>query len=81
MAMVRISDETREKLRELAEHSGMSMQAVLDVAVERHRRACFFAELDAAYAELRADPGVWAEELAERAQLDGTLADDLEPSQ
>jgi predicted transcriptional regulator len=81
VAMVRISEETRDKVRELADRSGTSMQAVLDEAVERHRRACFFAELDAAYADLRAQPEAWAEELAERAQMGGTLADDLAPDE
>ncbi|HEX6677076.1 MAG TPA: hypothetical protein VF486_18860 [Actinomycetes bacterium] len=38
----------------------------------------FFAELDAAYARLRADPAAWEEELAERAELEGTLADGLD---
>lgn len=75
---VRISDQTRDNLRELARRSGESMQTLLDRAVEQYRRSRFFADVDAAYAALRADPESWSEELAEREALDGTLADDLD---
>jgi hypothetical protein len=44
----------------------------------RDPRERFFAELHAAYARLRADPTAWEEELAERAELEGTLADGLD---
>jgi len=46
--------------------------------VERYRRERFFAELNDAFARLRADPVAWAEVLAERAELEGTLADGLD---
>jgi hypothetical protein len=46
--------------------------------VENHRREQFLAELDAAYQRLQADPVAWAEELAERAELEGTLAEGLD---
>jgi predicted transcriptional regulator len=75
---VRISEDTRDKLRALSERSGESMQDVLDQAVEQYRRSRFFAEVDLAYAALRADPAVWADELAERETLDGAVADDLD---
>ena len=74
---VRISEETRAKLRELAASTGEPMQRVLDRAVDAYRRSRFFADLDSAYASLRADPVAWAEELEERAELEGALADDL----
>jgi hypothetical protein len=38
----------------------------------------FFAELDAAYARLQADPVAWEEYRAEQAELEGTLADGLD---
>ncbi len=74
---VRISEETRVTLRELAAATGEPMHRVLERAVDSYRRARFFTELDAAYASLRADPEGWAEELQERADLEGTLGDDL----
>lgn len=48
------------------------------VSDKERRRREFFAAYNAAYAALRADPQAWARELAERAELDGTLADGLE---
>lgn len=74
---VRISEQTRATLRELAEKLGEPMHAVLEQAVEAYRRERFFADLDAAYAALRSDPSAWREELEERSELDGALADDL----
>jgi predicted transcriptional regulator len=74
---VRVSQHTHEVLRELAAATGESLQQVLEDAVERYRRERFFADLHAAYARLRADQTAWREELAERAALDGTLADGL----
>lgn len=74
---VRVTQHTHEVLRELAAATGASLQEVLEDAVERYRRERFFADLHAAYARLRADPTAWEEELAERAELEGTLADGL----
>lgn len=74
---VRVTQHTHEVLRELADSTGEPMQRVLEDAVERYRRERFFADLHAAYAHLRADQAAWEEELAERAELDGTLADGL----
>jgi hypothetical protein len=44
---------------------------------EEAERARFFQAYNAGYAELRADPDAWAEELRERALWDVTLADGL----
>jgi predicted transcriptional regulator len=74
---VRVTEHTHQMLRELAETTGEPMQQVLESAVERYRRERFFAELHAAYGRLRADRIAWDEELAERAELDATLADGL----
>jgi predicted transcriptional regulator len=75
---VRVTEETHELLRKLAAATGEPLQRVLERAVENYRREQFFAELDAAYERLQADPVAWAEELAERAELEGTLADGLD---
>jgi hypothetical protein len=74
---VRVTQHTHEVLRELAAARGESLQQVLEDAVERYRRERFFADVHAAYARLRADQAAWEEELAERAELEGTLADGL----
>jgi predicted transcriptional regulator len=75
---VRVSTETHELLRKLAEATGEPLQRVLERAVENYRREQFFAELDTAYERLQADPVAWEEELAERAEWEVTLADGLD---
>jgi hypothetical protein len=75
---VRVSEHTHELLRKLAASTGEPLQKVLERAVEHYRREQFFVELDAAYARLQADPVAWADELAERAELEGTLGDGLD---
>ncbi len=75
---VRVSEETHELLRKLAAATGEPLQRVLERAVENYRREQFFAELDAAYTRLQADPAAWEEELAERALWESTLADGLD---
>ena len=76
-AMVRISDQTREALREIAHVEQQSMQAVLEKAVEQYRRKRLFQELDAAYSKLREDPEAWRSLEAERKGWDVTLEDGL----
>jgi hypothetical protein len=75
---VRVSEHTHELLRKLATATGEPLQKVLERAVETYRREQFYAEFNAAFERLRADPVAWSEELAERAELEGTLADGLD---
>src|SRR5437762_11572268 len=75
---VRMSEETREKLRDLAHQEHESMQTILDKAVEAYRLQLFWDQVTDAYAALRADPEAWAEELAERKLWEATLMDGLE---
>jgi predicted transcriptional regulator len=74
---VRVTEHTHNVLRELAEASGEPLQKILEEAVEQYRREWFFADLHAAYERLAADQAAWQDELAERAELEGTLADGL----
>lgn len=74
---VRLAEETRATLRELARQRGEPMSVVLDKAVEAYRRQCLFEQANAAYAALRSDPEAWAQEQDERRAWEGTLADDL----
>ena len=78
MPSTRISESTREALRQLAEASGVSMQALIDKAVETYRRQRFLEESNRAFEVLRANPKKWKSEQAEREAWDATLADDLE---
>ena len=75
---VRVSQETRQALRELAEQTGDPIHKVLAKAVEAYRRQYILEEANAAYAALRADPEAWREEQEERQAWDVTMADGLE---
>ncbi len=77
-ATVHVTQRAHSVLPELAAATGEPMQRTVERAVENCSREWFLAGLNAAYARLRADPIAWEEELAERAQLEGTLADGLE---
>ncbi len=78
---VRITERTRDRLRELAREEGLTMQAVLDRAVEEHRRRRFLERVNAAYAELREDADEWQALLAEREEWEATLGDGLPPEE
>jgi predicted transcriptional regulator len=74
---VRISDATRQILREMAQIEGKPMQAILEEAVEALRRKRFLEEVNAAYASLRVDAKAWASIEGERRAWDATLLEGL----
>jgi predicted DNA-binding protein len=76
-ANIRVSAQGRETLRELARKEGRPMAAVLEKAIERYRRQKFLEEANASYARLKANPGKWKEETAERKLWDRTNADGM----
>jgi len=78
---VPISEAAHQVLKEFAEKTGQTMTDVLDRAVDAYRRKLFFNQLNAGYAELKADPKAWAEHLAERKLRDTTLMDGLDPEE
>ncbi len=73
---VRISSTAYNTLKELAAHSGESMQAILDKAIEQYRRQSFLEAANQAYAALRNNSEAWQAEIEERQTWDITLADD-----
>ena len=76
---VRVTKQTHQQLTALARENGISMQTVLDQAVESYRRQSFLAALNADFAALKSRPEEWAEEQEERKIWDQNLADGLEP--
>jgi len=72
---IRISPHAQAALRELAKREGKPIEAVLDEAIEHYQRETLLDAANAAYAQLKADPDSWNEELAERQQWDGAVAD------
>lgn len=75
MTTVRVPEETRRRLAEMAEHSGKTIAEVISELVERARAD----EILAAHNRALLAPGVGDEYLDEIASLEGTVADGLEP--
>lgn len=75
---IRISTETRSVLSELVQTTGLSMQAILEQAIDMYRRQRMLMALNDAYAALQADPAAWNDLEAEREEWDVTLNDGLE---
>ncbi|MBC7529592.1 MAG: toxin-antitoxin system protein [Chthonomonadaceae bacterium] len=76
---VRVNKQTHQRLVSLAKENGLTMQIILDKAVEAYRRQTFLEGLNADFAALRAQPEEWRAEQEERELWETTLADGLEP--
>lgn len=74
---VRIRDETRELLRELAAQTGERLQDLIANAVESYRRNRLLADTNTAYAALRQDEAAWRDLTEERELWEATLGDGL----
>ena len=77
---IRISEKSRDVLKEISREDGCSIHQVADHAVESYRRRRLLEETNRAYAALRADKDAWAEESAERVIWDVAVSDGLEDS-
>lgn len=62
---IRISAPTHQVLKLLADQTGQRMGKVVEKALDAYHRKLFFEQMNAGYAELRADAEAWAEHLAE----------------
>jgi predicted transcriptional regulator len=77
-AMVRVSAETNQRLREIAAEDMTTLQSVIDIAVKEFYRTWFFRRADAAYDALRKGETELAHEVAERKSWDATLLDGID---
>jgi predicted CopG family antitoxin len=75
---VRVRDETRRKLAEMAKREGRSIPEVIAALVERAEADAMIAEHLAAMERLRADPEQWKDYQRELEEWDATLMDGLE---
>ncbi len=75
---VRVTRNTWKSLRDTAEQTGMSMQEILEKAVEEYRRKRLLEETNDAFWDLKKNPEQWEEELKERELWDKALADNPE---
>lgn len=74
---VKLSQEARESLAELAAERHQPMSDVLADIIESERRRAFLEGLNEDFARLRADPEAWADYWAEFESMEGTLMDGL----
>jgi hypothetical protein len=77
MPNARISQHAILTLKDLALKRKVSMQAILEKAIESYRRQVFLEECHQAFLALKADPQAWRSEIKERELWDRTLKDDL----
>ena len=75
---IAISPKAHRLLCRIAGEDERSLEAVLEDAVAEYDRLRFFARADEAYTRLRADAGLWAQELQERREMDAMLRDDVD---
>jgi len=76
---VRVSSQSYQLLKSLAQDFGQSMQSVIDEAIEDLRRRKMLEATNEAFSTLKADNKAWKEELKERELWENTLADGVEP--
>ena len=74
---VRISPRSWSIIKQISDHAGETMQAVLDRAVEAYRRQWLLEKTNEAYTALKRDRERWQEEVAERKEWEAALNDDL----
>ncbi len=77
-ATIRVDQQTRDKLTELANSEQTTIGAVVREALETYERDRFFAQVREDLLRLRSNPEEWNDYMAEFASMDGTLMDGLE---
>lgn len=66
--IIRIRQESYDKLNKLERESGCSKQAIIEQAIESLARERFMRDVVKAYDVLKSDAKAWNEELKERAE-------------
>ncbi len=75
---IRISKETYNTVKSIAQQQNQKIQAVVEQAVKDLKKKRFFDNLNSDYIKLKADSPGWAEEKAEREEWGAVLKDGLE---
>src|SRR5688572_3707049 len=78
---VRVDRGTYERARRLAEEGDRSITEVIAEAVKEAEERRFWREYQDGMARLKTDPKAWASYVEEGRELEGTLADGLEPEE
>lgn len=74
---IRVSEATRQRLRQIAAREHRSMRSVADEAVRAYERDQRWRAAEEAMARLRADPEEWKDYQAEASRWDVTSTDEL----
>jgi hypothetical protein len=77
MTTIKVSVETRDRLKKLADEDHLTLDAELARALDKAEEARFWAGVRADYARLQADPEGWAGYVGELAEWDHTAGDGL----
>jgi uncharacterized protein with von Willebrand factor type A (vWA) domain len=78
MTTIKVTVQTRDRLKKLADEDHLTMDAELARALDRAEDARFWDGVRADYARLQADPQEWADYVTELAEWDTTAGDGLD---
>ncbi len=76
-ATIKVPEKTRDVIQSLAQEEGVSVQQVVEEALEAYRRQRVLHATNQAYAALKADENAWEDLQEERRIWDVTLSDGL----
>jgi hypothetical protein len=77
MTTIKVSVETRDRLKRLADEDHLTLDAELARTLDKAEEARFWAGVKEDYARLQADPQQWADYVSEIAEWDGVAGDGL----
>jgi hypothetical protein len=78
MTTIKVSMETRNRLKRLADEDHLTLDAELALALDKAEEARFWDGVKADYARLQADPREWADYTGELSEWDGASGDGLD---
>jgi uncharacterized protein with von Willebrand factor type A (vWA) domain len=77
MTTIKVSVQTRDRLKRLADEDQLTMDAELARALDKAEEGRFWEGVQADYARLQAEPQQWADYVTELAEWDVTTGDGL----
>jgi hypothetical protein len=81
MTTIKVSAETRDRLKKLADAEQSTMEAALAKVLDQAEEARFWQGVKDDYARLQDDPEQWSDYLNELAEWDQTVVDGLDDLQ
>jgi len=76
MATIKISKKSHNILKGISSVFGVSMQVILDDAVEQYQRKELMGQINADFLKLKKNNKLWKDELDERKEWDLSMTDD-----